>query len=46
MKIDFQKDMILGIVVTRVRDAGCVFAEDEARLLIAEVRTTADLAVG
>jgi release factor glutamine methyltransferase len=31
-------------VVTRLRDAGCVFAEDEARLLISAARTSADLA--
>jgi release factor glutamine methyltransferase len=31
-------------VVARLRAAGCVFAEDEARLLIAEARTPADLA--
>ena len=32
-------------IVARLRAAGCVFAEDEARLLIAEARTAADLAV-
>jgi release factor glutamine methyltransferase len=31
-------------VVTRLRAAGCVFAEDEARLLISSARTPADLA--
>src|ERR1022692_2349013 len=31
-------------VVARLRAAGCVFAEDEARLLIAAARTPADLA--
>lgn len=31
-------------VVTRLRAAGCVFAEDEARLLISAARTPADLA--
>ncbi len=31
-------------VVARLRAAGCVYAEDEARLLIAEARTPADLA--
>ncbi|MGH9252757.1 MAG: putative protein N(5)-glutamine methyltransferase, partial [Acidimicrobiales bacterium] len=31
------------VVVTRLRDAGCVFAEDEARLLISAARTPADL---
>jgi release factor glutamine methyltransferase len=32
------------VIVTRLRDAGCVFAEDEARLLISAARTPADLA--
>jgi release factor glutamine methyltransferase len=32
------------IIVTRLRAAGCVFAEDEARLLISAARTPADLA--
>src|SRR5262245_20885961 len=31
-------------IVTRLRAAGCVFAEDEARLLIATARTPDDLA--
>ncbi len=31
-------------IVGRLRAAGCVFAEDEARLLVAEARTSADLA--
>jgi release factor glutamine methyltransferase len=31
-------------IVTRLRAAGCVFAEDEARLLIGAARTPADLA--
>jgi release factor glutamine methyltransferase len=31
-------------VITRLRAAGCVFAEDEARLLISTARTTDDLA--
>jgi release factor glutamine methyltransferase len=31
------------VIVTRLRAAGCVFAEDEARLLIAAARTPADL---
>src|ERR1700759_3566509 len=30
-------------IVTRLRAAGCVFAEDEARLLIAAAQTPADL---
>jgi len=31
-------------IITRLRAAGCVFAEDEARLLISAARTPADLA--
>jgi len=31
-------------IVARLRDAGCVFAEDEARLLAAQARTPAELA--
>ncbi|WP_081824435.1 putative protein N(5)-glutamine methyltransferase [Paenibacillus sp. UNC451MF] len=31
-------------IVTRLRDAGCVFAEDEAQLLISAARTAAELA--
>ncbi|WP_455355767.1 putative protein N(5)-glutamine methyltransferase [Streptomyces sp. SYSU K217416] len=31
------------VIVTRLRAAGCVFAEDEARLLISTARTPADL---
>jgi release factor glutamine methyltransferase len=31
------------VVVTRLRAAGCVFAEDEARLLVAAARTPAEL---
>jgi release factor glutamine methyltransferase len=31
-------------VVTRLRAAGCVFAEDEARLLVAAAGTPAELA--
>jgi release factor glutamine methyltransferase len=33
----------LDAVVTRLRAAGCVFAEDEARLLVAAARTPAEL---
>ena len=33
------------VIVTRLRAAGCVFAEDEARLLIAAARTPAELDV-
>src|SRR5438105_13082826 len=32
------------LVVARLRAAGCVFAEDEARLLMATARTPAELA--
>jgi release factor glutamine methyltransferase len=32
------------VIVTRLRAAGCVFAEDEAELLISAARTPADLA--
>ena len=32
-------------IVTVLRAAGCVFAEDEARLLVSEARTPAELAV-
>jgi len=32
------------VIVTRLRGAGCVFAEDEAQLLISAARTQADLA--
>jgi release factor glutamine methyltransferase len=34
----------LAAIVTRLRAAGCVFAEDEARLLAATAKTPADLA--
>ncbi len=34
----------LGSVVAALRAAGCVFAEDEARLLLAQARTPVDLA--
>src|SRR5262249_55538516 len=34
----------LAAIVTRLRAAGCVFAEDEARLLTATAQTPADLA--
>lgn len=33
------------VIVTRLRVAGCVFAEEEARLLLAEARTPAELSV-
>jgi release factor glutamine methyltransferase len=32
------------VIVTRLRAAGCVFAEDEARLLVSAAQTPADLA--
>jgi release factor glutamine methyltransferase len=34
----------LSVIVTRLRAAGCVFAEDEARLLISTAQTPAELA--
>jgi release factor glutamine methyltransferase len=34
----------LSVIVTRLRAVGCVFAEDEARLLISTAQTPADLA--
>jgi release factor glutamine methyltransferase len=34
----------LSAIVTRLRAAGCVFAEDEARLLVSAARTPAELA--
>lgn len=36
-------DIISRIIVDRLRAAGCVFAEDEAQLLISAARTTAEL---
>ncbi len=39
-----QSPLPQSVIVTRLRTAGCVFAEDEARLLIATARTPADLA--
>lgn len=35
----------LSVTVTQLRAAGCVFAEDEARLLVSAARTPAELAV-
>lgn len=43
MNNDFQNDTIIEIIVIKLRAAGCVFAEDEARLLISEARTPAHL---
>ncbi|WP_141434064.1 putative protein N(5)-glutamine methyltransferase [Bacillus sp. 03113] len=40
---DFQGDNICTIIATRLRAAGCVFAEDETRLLISAARTPAIL---
>ncbi|MGF9966245.1 putative protein N(5)-glutamine methyltransferase [Bacillus rhizoplanae] len=40
----FVNDAICTIIVTKLRAAGCVFAEDEARLLISAARTLEDLA--
>jgi release factor glutamine methyltransferase len=36
---------VLSTVVSRLRAAGCVYAEDEARLLVSTAATAADLAV-
>ncbi|MDF2682572.1 MAG: methylase [Brevibacillus sp.] len=36
-------DQIFSIIVPKLRAAGCVFAEEEARLLIASARTATDL---
>lgn len=41
----FYGDINYAIIVTRLRAAGCVFPEEEARLLISSARTPADLAV-
>ncbi|MGZ4161503.1 MAG: putative protein N(5)-glutamine methyltransferase, partial [Neobacillus sp.] len=41
---DFQRDTNYSSIVTRLRAAGCVFAEEEARLLISAALTSADLA--
>ncbi|AWX56703.1 putative protein N(5)-glutamine methyltransferase [Brevibacillus brevis] len=36
-------DQFFSIIVTKLQEAGCVFAEDEARLLIASAGTTTEL---
>ncbi|MCZ8516581.1 putative protein N(5)-glutamine methyltransferase [Paenibacillus filicis] len=41
---DFQGDALFSNIVNRLRAAGCVFAEDEARLLVSAARTPDDLA--
>jgi release factor glutamine methyltransferase len=41
----FQSDEIFKDTVTKLRGAGCVFAEEEARLLISEARSTENLAL-
>ena len=38
-------DKIFSLIVTKLRTSGCVFAEEEARLLIETAQTSADLAV-
>ncbi|WNB90901.1 putative protein N(5)-glutamine methyltransferase [Bacillus sp. NEB1478] len=43
MKTVSQKDVTFHEIVKRLQDAGCVFAEDEARLLISEALTASDL---
>ncbi|MEW9702522.1 putative protein N(5)-glutamine methyltransferase [Paenibacillus sp. SI8] len=40
---DFHGDTLYTFIVTRLRNAGCVFAEDETRLLISAAQTPADL---
>jgi release factor glutamine methyltransferase len=40
----FLSDVIFNDTVTKLRSAGCVFAEEEARLLISEARTIENLA--
>lgn len=42
MPVSESSDVHLAII-DRLRAAGCVFAEDEAKLLVAEARTSADL---
>jgi release factor glutamine methyltransferase len=44
MSISLSPD-VLSAVVSRLRAAGCVYAEDEARLLFSSAATAADLAV-
>jgi release factor glutamine methyltransferase len=39
----FPSPLLRSVIVTRLRAAGCVFAEDEARLLISTARTPAHL---
>ncbi|MDF2663772.1 MAG: putative protein N(5)-glutamine methyltransferase [Paenibacillus sp.] len=41
---DFHADTLYSITVSRLREAGCVFAEEETRLLVSAARTPADLA--
>ncbi len=42
--MDSPSPRLRSAIVTRLRAVGCVFAEDEARLLISQARTRADLA--
>ncbi|MCQ6264468.1 putative protein N(5)-glutamine methyltransferase [Fictibacillus sp. WQ 8-8] len=44
VNVDIQQDWNFSTVVTRLRAAGCVYAEDEARLLMAEAKTPVQLA--
>lgn len=44
VNVDIQQDRNFSTVVTRLRAAGCVYAEDEARLLMAEANTPVQLA--
>ncbi|MCA6095159.1 putative protein N(5)-glutamine methyltransferase [Streptomyces sp. SCA3-4] len=41
----FSSSRLRSALVTRLRTSGCVFAEDEARLLLSTARTPAELAV-
>ncbi|WP_062237648.1 putative protein N(5)-glutamine methyltransferase [Fictibacillus sp. FJAT-27399] len=43
VNVDIQQDWNFSTVVTRLRAAGCVYAEDEARLLMAEANTPVQL---
>ncbi|MEU7133010.1 putative protein N(5)-glutamine methyltransferase [Streptomyces sp. NPDC046261] len=40
----FSSSLLRSTVISRLRAVGCVFAEDEARVLLSTARTTADLA--
>lgn len=42
---DIHGSTIYSLIVSKLRGAGCVFAEDEARLLISSAQTPTDLAI-